>query len=201
MGRVVITASMLEDLARSGAEISVPRDALITPAARDWLRAYNRPVTWTDAKGDGRASDGRLGVVIDLSRAMLRSLYSSLERTLGTPQAFEPSKKGEGELGATRQLCQALRAGTVARGVIFADDAAAVCCVASKHQGIRAAVGTSVAAVEQAARSLGINVLVIEAGQQTYHQIRQMIERFVNGRGHPDERVASAIQAVEAGQG
>ncbi len=137
-------------------------------------------------------------MVIDLSQAMLRSLYSSLERTLGTPQTFEVSAKGDGELCATRRLCEEIVKGALPHGVVFADQAALVSCVASKHRGIRAAVGTSLASVEQASRTLGINVLVIEAGQQSYHQIRQMIERFVNGGGQPDEQVSSAIAEVEA---
>ena len=87
MSRTVVTANLLEEQRRQGREIVVPRDALLTPAARDWIREHAHPVTWTDGRssqgGGGGETAASLGVAGDLSQPALRSLRIELERIAG----------------------------------------------------------------------------------------------------------------------
>lgn len=198
MSRPVITALMLDDLRREGKEIRLAKDALITPAARDWLRSYKMPVTWEDG---GQAGPRSLAAVMDASLPELRAVRNMLDRDGGLVEVIEPVGGCSGIAAATRRLCGRVFRREVAKGVVFAQDGCVPVCVANKHNGIRAALGTSVPAVEEACRQLGVNVLVIEyAGQSTF-QVRQMIERLLRGATAPQPELSASIEAIEAGGG
>lgn len=199
MSRIVVTAQTLEDWLRAGRVIELPRDALITPAARDWIKEHDAPVTWCDAGPASGVVPGGAQIVIDLTVPMLRSVLATLERTLGTVETIDPSAKAGGVIPAVQALCTNVKGGQASRGVIFCDDGALAVCIANKCAGVRAALATSVPAVEQAVRQLAINVLVLEASQQTMHQVRQMVQRFVSLR--PGDGAAKALAAIAAMEG
>ncbi len=199
MGRPVVTAIMLEDLRREGAEIRLRADALVTPAARDWLKEHPAPVTWE--KPD-RSSGGRdLAVVMDPGLPELRSMRTMLDRAGGVVEVIEPVGGRSGIVAATRRLCGKVARREVARGVVFAQDGASAVCIANKHNGIRAALGVNIPTVEEACRELGINVLVIEYPSQTTYQTKQMIERLMEAPTSPPPETAAAIEAIEQGGG
>lgn len=199
MSRAVVTARMLEEMLAARGPIELPRDALLTPAARDWLRDRKIPVTWQDAPPAGGVG-GRVPIVIDLKTPMLRSLLIALERILGTTETIDPSEKAGGMVAAVRTLCSGVAAGRYPRGIVFAEDGGLPVCVANKCRGIRAALGLCLPSVEQAVRQFAANVLVIEPGRQTMHQIRQMVQRFVTLRaGEAAKAALQAIAAVEGG--
>ena len=52
--------------------------------------------------------------------------------------------------------------------------------------------------IDEAVRELGINVLVIEYPNRTFHEMRQMVKRLVTGDGRPTEAVGQAIITAEA---
>jgi len=197
MSRIVVTAQWLEDLRRAGREIELPRDALITPAARDWLKEYAAPVTWRDADGGG--TGGTTPVVIDLAVPMMRSWLAALERLMGAVETIEPSDAAGGVIAAVRKLCTGVATGKWPRGIVFADDAGLSVCIANKIRGIRAALGTDVPSVEQAVRRLAINVLILDPSRQTMHQVRQMVERFAVLR--PGDAARAAMEAISGLEG
>ena len=190
---------MLEELRRAGSEIRLAKDSLLTPAARDWLKEHSLPVTWEEsgAGGAGRS----LAVVMDSGLAEMRPIRAMLERAGGLAEVIEPTGGRTGLPGATRRLCGKIVRHEAARGVIFAQDAALAVCLASKHRGVRAALGGSVPMVEEACRQLAINVLVIEYPRQTTWQIRQMIERLMRGPTAPPAETAAMLEAIEASGG
>ena len=49
MGRPVVTERMLEELQERGAEIRLPEGAIVTPAARDWLKENGVALRWGQA--------------------------------------------------------------------------------------------------------------------------------------------------------
>jgi len=203
MKRVVVTAQMLGEMRRLGKSIQLPKDALLTPSARDWLRENRLPIDWQDAPATGTvAGVGKFQAVIDLTVPMQRSLLITMERIVGTAETIDPTDKAGGIAKAVQTLCGAIAGGKSNRGVIFADDSSLPACLANKVKGVRAAVGTSVQSVEQAVRQFAINVLVIEPSRQTVHQIRQMIERFVTIRPGPSaEANLKAIASMEGAAG
>ncbi len=198
MSRPVVTALMLNDLLRTGAEIVLQKGALITPAARDWFKEHAVPVTWLEGStGQG----GSLAVVMDTRLPEMRAVRTMLDRTGGLAEVIEPAVGRGAMASATRRLCGMISRREVARGVVFAQDGAVPVCVANKHVGIRAALGMNVPMVEEACRELAINVLVIEYPGQTPYQMKQMIRRLTQGPSVPRPELAAAIANIEQGGG
>ncbi|HPD30668.1 MAG TPA: RpiB/LacA/LacB family sugar-phosphate isomerase [Phycisphaerae bacterium] len=197
MSRPVVTAILLEDLRREGKEIRLPEGALVTPAARDWLKEHSLPVTWEKAPA---GAPGRLAVVMDPSLSELRMMRAMLDRGGQLAEVIEPAGGRSGMLAATRRLCGKIARGEVAKGVVFAADGPVPVCVANKHNGVRAALGVNIPMTEEACRSLGINVLVLEYPTLTPYQMKQMIDRLLAGASPPAEMLAE-IEAVEQGGG
>ena len=197
MSRPVVTAILLEDLRRTGQEIRLPTGALITPAARDWMKEHPVPITWEETK-DGT---GSLAAVMDTSLAELRSVRTMLDRRGGLADVIEPKNGRAGMAAATRRLCGQIARKEATRGVVIAQDAALPVVIANKHVGVRAALGTDIPTVEQACRELGINVLVIEYPTKTVFQMRQMIDRMMAGATSPHAEIAATIENIEQGGG
>jgi len=195
MSRPIVTASMLEDLARAGREIVLDRNALITPAAQDWLRHRNYPVVWRDA---GEDSSAAMGLVANLSTPMVRSIYAALQRSVALGEPIEIGGDLASVICGVRRLCEAIAAGRWQRGVVLTDEAAAAVCGANKHAGIRAALANQLSAVHQAVHAIGANVLVIEPSVGTYHQIRQVVQWFARASVAASQAVAEAIATLEA---
>jgi ribose 5-phosphate isomerase RpiB len=198
MGRPVVTAILLDDLLRTGKPIALPKEALITPAARDWFRDHPVPVTWLDGEGCGQA---RLALVMEPKLTEMRALRTMLDRQGGVADVIEPMPGTAGLAAATRRLCGKIVRREVTKGVVFATDGAVPVCVANKHKGIRAALGMSVPMVEEAIRELGINVLVIEYPEQTPYRMRQMIKRLATGATAPKPELVAVLEAIEQGGG
>jgi ribose 5-phosphate isomerase RpiB len=186
-------------LKRAGAEIRLAKDALITPAARDWLKEHAVPVTWVD--GEAAKVGGSLAVVMDGSLPEMRAMRAMLDRQGGLGEVIDPAAGAGGLASATRRLCGMIVRKEASKGVVFAADGAVAVCVANKHNGVRAALGTNLPAVEDACRELGANVLVVEYPRQTTYQVRQMIERLRNGATAPRPETAATIAAIEEGGG
>jgi hypothetical protein len=198
MRRPVVTAITLQELLKAGAEIRLQKGALVTPAARDWLKEHSVPVTWEE---NGSARDGSLAVVMDASLPEMRSLRSMLDRRGGLAEVIEPVGGRSGLAAATRRLCGKIARREVLKGVVFALDAATPVLLANKHNGIRAAYGADLPMVEEACRSLGINLLVIEYPRQTAYMMAQMIDRLVKGPTCAQPEIGAAINVIESGGG
>lgn len=198
MSRPVVTAMLLDDLLRVGAEIVLQKGSLITPAARDWLKEHTVPVTWLEPTEDKSAS---LAAVMDPTLPEMRTMRPLLERIAGAVEVIEPAPGRDGAALAMRQLCGMIRRREVAKGVVFAQDGAVPACVANKHAGVRAALGANTAMVEEACRELGINVLVIEYPTQTPFQMKEMIARLMAAPAAARKEVAAMIETIEQGDG
>lgn len=79
MPRQLVTGQMLEELSRTTGQIRLPEDALLTPAARDWLRANTGLVAW-----ERRA--GATGATRDLASAL------ASRRVVDLSKRVEPGK-------------------------------------------------------------------------------------------------------------
>lgn len=199
MSRAVVTAILLEELRREGAEIRLPKDALITPAARDWMKEHPVPITWLEPQSNGRG--GKLAVVMDTSLQEMRAVRTMLDRWLGLVEVIELPPGLAGVVAATRRICGMVVRGEVARGMIFAQDAAVPLLLANKHNNIRAALGLTLPMVEDAVRKLAVNLLVVEYPVMSTFSVKQMIERMLFGPTQPVAEVAEMIQKIEQGAG
>jgi len=62
-------------------------------------------------------------------------------------------------------------------------------------------LGVNIPMTEEACRSLGINVLVLEYPTLTPYQMKQMIDRLLAGSASPPAETLAEIEAVEQGGG
>ncbi len=194
MSRPLVTALLLDELRRNGGEIRLPKNALITPAARDWFKDNALPIVWED----GEQAKCTLGVVLDTALPEMRAIRSMLERANGPVGIIAPSGGGVMPLAkAVRQLCGRITSGGASKGAIFAADVCVPLVVANKYHGIRAALATGVTAVEEACRELGINVLIVDTKSHAMFQTRQMIQRLLAGGGSAPPEMKALIEAVE----
>lgn len=197
MSRPLVTALLLQELHRAGAEIRLTKGALVTPAARDWLRDHAVPVVWEEP---GKIAGG-LAVVMDPSLPEMRAVRAMLDRRGGLAEIIEPAGGRSGVAAATRRLCGKIARREVLKGAVFCQDAAVPVCIANKHRDIRAAFGCDLPMVEEACRELGVNVLVIEYPRQTTYQMAQMIDRLVKGPTCARAEIGAAIEVIEQGGG
>lgn len=198
MSRPIVTAIMLQELLKSGAEIRLTKGALVTPAAKDWLKEHRLPVTWEEP---ATATGGTLAAVLDASVPELRAVRSMLDRRGVLAEVIEPAGGRSGIPAATRRLCGKIARREVLKGVIFAPDAAAPLLIANKHNSVRAAYGGDLPMVEEACRSLGANVLVIEYPRQSSYMMTQMIERLIKGPTCASPEIGAMINVIESGGG
>ena len=96
-------------------------------------------------------------------------------------------------------LCEAIRSGHVARGVVIARYGAGAMALAGKSRGIRPVQGTRPASVEAAMRQFAANLLVIEHAFSTFHEMRTMIRLFAAGAGGQpaDKGLTEALARLE----
>jgi ribose 5-phosphate isomerase RpiB len=124
-------------------------------------------------------------------------LRTELERIAGRLENFEAGGDRLSALAALKRLCCAVQCGNLRRGLVLTDSGVVPACVANKFRGVRACVGGGVMDIDEAVRELGINVLVIEYPNRTFHEMRQMVKRLVTGDGHPTASVGQAITTAE----
>ncbi|HOA75485.1 MAG TPA: hypothetical protein PL151_09880 [Phycisphaerae bacterium] len=198
MSRPVVTAIMLEELLRSGVEIRLQKGSLVTPAARDWLKEHAVPVVWEEGSSN---RNGTLAAVMDTSLPELRAVRSMLDRRGVLAEVIEPAGGRTGIIAATRRLCGKIARREVLKGVVFAPDAAGPVMIANKHNAIRAAYAGDLPMVEEACRTLGINVLVIEYPRQSSYLMAQMIDRLCKGPTCATPEIGAVINVIESGGG
>ncbi len=196
MARELITANMLERLAAAGQPIRVPRNALITPAAQDWLRHATVPVTHEE-DGDGQAT-AAYGLAAEFEQPMIRSTAAAIEDVAGPYRRFEmPASAGRESIAAAVELCGAIATREIDRGIVLHNHPATVCILANKLPEVRAMVGTCWRATESACQAVGLNVLIVQPGVQSYHEIRQIASRFLRCERRTLPALDAAIAAAE----
>lgn len=195
MARELITANTLERLAAAGQSIVVPRDALITPAAQDWLRHSGVPVTYQEDVADGNAS---YGLAAEFEQPMIRSTAAAIEDVAGAYRRFEmPASAGRASLAVAIELCGAVASNQIDRGIVLHNHPATVAILANKLPCVRAMVGTCWRAVESACQAVGLNVLIVQPGVQSYHEMKQMASKFLRSERRTLPAIKAAIQAAE----
>lgn len=195
MSRPLITVKSLLAAARTDGPIPVAADALITPAAADWLRTSGR-VTETVAPSPPSASPA-LHLVGDAAAPFCQALLPLLERALGRV-VFRPCRgQRSGLLQALRETGVELAADGRARGVVVVHAGGMAACVANKLPGVRAAVVERPAQLAANLHDFAMNLLILEPPRVALRQALGLIEAFVRTRPEMDPALA-AVLAGEA---
>lgn len=174
----------------------IPRDAIITPAAQDWLRHANVPVSRaSDSDGTDQPP---YGLAAEFEQPMIRSTAAAIEEAAGAYRRFEmTSGDGKESLRAAMELCAAVAAKRIERGIVLTNHPDSTCVLANKLPHVRAMVGTCWRAVESACRTIGINVLIVQPGIRSFHEMRQMAGRFLKCERRTLPALEEAIAAAE----
>ena len=211
-----LTARQLDDLHRtSGATgiVVLPYSAKLTPLARDWLRSKKVTVGYADvnvlAQGDAKtqaiSSGAAVGIVPVLMTSSLPILWWC-DGPCGVAKAALMSVAREAllkelvvledatrVLPAVRHLAIEVKAGRAAGGVLVVKSAGPACVFANRTSSLRAVVGTSLANVEDAVKTVFANVLILEQDKLTLNVARNLMSRFVRSIRPVDEAVSRAL--------
>jgi hypothetical protein len=194
MSRTLITVKTLAAQARNGRAIEIAADALVTPAAADWLAATQLPVRRLDAAPVADPTrDPALSVVADGSHPNVRTLLPLLERQYG-PVAFW-SCRGHvaGLMEALQHAFDALAGDPARRCVVVMRDGSIAHCVSNRQPHVRAAIATRPSHLTGLMRNLGINMLILEHERISLRQMQGMIETFTSGATSLEPAVAAAL--------
>jgi hypothetical protein len=167
----VITAEILQHHVQRGQRLRIAARSLLTPSARDWLKAQGIECLRGGPNTSAARGKGRRQVLVSTVTAPVRSLIQSLPREW-------PDWKHQ-LLGQADELLDAgVRAICTSEAdllVAVTDRAAMVACRANRHPAVRAAVLTSAAELPALADSLGVNLLVIDPRGRSFIDLRNVL--------------------------
>lgn len=169
----VITAQLLQDRAAKASALRFGPKSLLTPSARDWLRARN--VSWSREAGTSTnattASSTTRRLLISTVTPTVRAVQSTLSRELPGWGCDLIGKATEVVETATRLLATAEAELVIA----FSDRAELIACYANRLPKIRAAVVSSIETLTAMAKSLGANLIVIDPNGRSYIELRNIL--------------------------
>lgn len=206
--RPLITVNTLTTQLRERGAVELPADALITPAAQDWLRGTRVRVHRVGAATGAGGCDGngavsappRVYVVGDAAVPVMQALLPGLERQIPGLRFLPCHGHMAGLMAALHETCTALGGCTRRRGVVIVRNGADVCCVANKYPRVRAAILAAPSALLSLQTELGANLLILERDRMSLQQMRAAIERFVAGPAHVSPVIAEALAVAREGE-
>lgn len=175
----IVTAAQLQE-AMDGAADGVAvlaHDARLTPLANDLARQHPEKIRRASATSTASQPpatgwfywiDGQCPVATQTVQQR-----SSILRPLTA------SRGGAALQQVVRELASAVKARTIAGGILFVPNAARAMCYANRCASLRAVVGTCGEAVEQGVAELGANVLVIEYPHHGPRSMEAMVDRML----------------------
>jgi hypothetical protein len=187
VGRVISLADV-KQLPADAHEILVSSDALITPAARDELRergvqivrGQQNSTTNTTARsttslviGTVEAATGARATVIDQAIAGLRKQKQPIEQL--------PRLSLAEQIDAL--VDPVVRGGR--RGVLVTSEVSAALCLANRHGGVRAVLGTTRQNVRRDVEWLAANLLVVDPAARSTFEVMQLIGEFAKAEAGP----------------
>lgn len=193
MSRPVITLKTLVSQSREHGEIVLPKDALITPAAADWLQDCKQPVRRVDAAPEPIEPDPTVYIVGDAQHATIQTLLPMLERQYNNLEFLPCQGHLAGCLAAVKEMCTGLAECSERRGIVLVSSGAIVSCVANRHPKVRAAIITKPLALAELQRTLGMNLLIFERQHMSLRQIHATINAFLTGKARTDPIVKAAL--------
>jgi len=196
MSRPLVTVKTLVTQSRDHGRIELPANALITPAAQDWLRSSGVPVRRTDATAAPENPAPTVYLIGDGQTSTLQTLLPILERKYDNLKFLSCHGHLAGCLEALTDVCAALSACSQRRAVVIVRAAAIVSCIANKCPDVRAAIASGPSALSELRHRLGINLLILEPGQTSLRQMQAMIDGFLAGKTEIDPVIESALLGV-----
>lgn len=173
----VVTVAVLEARANATTRtVTVGPRAVVTPAARDWLRAKAIELSRSVASAPAAAKPAAIGKVYLHATSALGTSRSWTRRILEAGWELESLVpcavvQAAAELSAVLGPRQRL-------GVLLTHDVAAAVCLANRHANVRAALAASVEEVRSAVAQIHANLLVVEPRLGDF-AVRRIVQEFL----------------------
>jgi ribose 5-phosphate isomerase RpiB len=225
---VFFTARQLQELHKSNGHVTLPYRARLTPAARDWVRANKTEVGYSDGeyltereKSGSDAPDGR-----NTASRTFSGFSAALASSAGKPHVAllwwcdgpcGPAKAALMELAkqshllaidqqtdpktviaVVRHLSEEVKAQRVSGGILLVQHGALAMLAANRCSALRAVLATSIQAVDEAAKQIAPNVLVIEHPGKTLPQVRNMLVRFAKSSREMSQELVRQLKELAA---
>lgn len=193
MSRPLVTVNALTAQVRDAGRITLPEDALITPAAADWLQGTRVPVERVRARSVETPTGPRRYLIGDAGNATVQTLVRHLERSQPCLEFLSCDDRRECLLKHVRTVADGIARCDDERAAIVVDKGAIAACVANKFVPVRAAILQQPSDLFALQHELAINVLIIEKERTSLRQAQGAIDTFFNGKARLDPRIESAI--------
>ena len=174
----VITADLLQSRLNGAQRVRVGLRAILTPSARDLLRARNveliREAGGSTAGGATGKPAVRWQALVSRTRTQAEAVIENLQ---ATGVAWELHLTGLPH-EAARQAASALCRGEAAGVVVFAEHADVVACLANRNPAVRAASVATAQHTTGVRQHLGANLLAINPVGRSFFELRTMLNAF-----------------------
>jgi hypothetical protein len=203
---MIYTARQLEDMHRATGQIVLPYRARLTPLAKDWLKAKQIAVGYSDVKPDAAkqpVSGGRVSKLTALpllwwcdgQAGSARAAVTSAAKEISLDQ-MAVSQDAKHLSAAIKLVVGQLKSNKIAGGVLLVKNAALPVMYANRNAALRAIAATNLLAMDEAMNIAAPNVLVIEHTRLTVQQIKNMILRFARAGSGSIESLQSDLKEM-----
>lgn len=187
----IITADLLSDVVVGGKSITIGRNSIVTPSARDWLNS--RKITWSRAgtatektATPGRTTTGVRGrwqLFLHTVTPNVRALHDGLKRQ---PDGWKVELIGQA-LEAARLATAAISTAECDGVVVLSEHAEVIACRANRNARVRAAVITDRKQLELTRQHLGVNLACINPNGRTFIEMRNLLRDCAATKPQPPE--------------
>lgn len=183
----LIALADVEGRVPKGGAVAIAGQAVITPAARDYLRAQQarietqaapaksggtgaarRDVSLAAAVGTGRGAAAQ-SVLVELPDRLASLLAKSGLAVQHIPHVSLP--------GTVAELAESVALGG-SLGVLLTDEPAAAICLANRRRGVRAAAAANLEELEAAWAAIAVNLLVLNPRGTSSWQLIRLAQRY-----------------------
>ncbi|QDT29737.1 hypothetical protein [Gimesia panareensis] len=181
----VITADLLAEKTKGQSVIGITAGALLTPAAKDYLRENKVEVQRATVAVSAQTKQRGAWRAIVLSRAgVVEQSLTNIEQQTGASWSQElMGSLDEAVQGAVSSLCRADAAGAV----LFASAAEKAACLANRNQKVCAAAIQDVNHLRTVVAQMSPNLICVNPEQKSFMELRNLMKTFVSaGTPHPE---------------
>jgi ribose 5-phosphate isomerase RpiB len=170
--------------------IQLARGAIMTPAARDYLKQRGIAITWDNAGGLTRAPASVHPLVLGVAETRYDPsivLGQLRKRAIHVQQLART-----GLASVVQEMCDAV-ALDGQRGLLLTSETTAAVCMTNRRRGVRAAAANDSATADAATQSVAANLLVIDPLKTGTFQLQRMAERLSQAELHPSATLARLL--------
>jgi len=170
---IVITEDLLSEKAAGATSLLIPKEAVITPSGRDWLRKHE--ITW---KRDNPSTSSKEKAVWRLIVATPADAIDKLNDEV-TRWGWSLDCVGGSEEAA---VCGVTSLNEETEGVvILTSEPERVACRANRHSHVRAASVAQVSDIARVKQHLGANFIAVCPGDRGFFELRNMMKTLAAG--------------------